>query len=691
MGLRHNAIHAMLANPHLAPFELVNKPCEEQTWTLIDHLMVIHKVKADDYIEDDPQASIVNMARRLASHYKWEDSGSRCVVLVKDGAAAPKPAVKVIREKQQLNLYPHIKFCRRNLGAIEYTMMKLLADMGMKNKLFLVTGSNGDSVEDDIIEGNLINNLVSFHQKYSDVQECMNESIVVMTPEDMKPIECETPEGCHTGSIDRPVGFNGVFVATFANPETIEVSTLRDACLQCKNIEADMLLVELANLLEGSVTVCSGDSDTVAVLTASGREGITLRLENKSYDEDQDMHTSTFGNTVFDIPENRSSEFPFNEMSSTDDRFRMMCDITAEDQHLLQTARKQHDSFEVFLDKHAKLDFKEMAIRLLYLNGIRGSVYYTLLAKFVFKSNVGNIFEDWPVIEVNCVSSDNMVGQIFRALDLTSDESLVSGYDSNEPRSTGKKRKMSCLEEKPATELHLDNSTENWVVNNKKRKMSCLGDKAATELNLDNSTENGVVNNKKDNKVMDGLKRLSSAYRKGMVPRGSYGRFLKLKQAGRHFFMQIKEKVTRNDTEQMENVFLMALCGTDYNYIPKGLGIKRLMTGVVTNSKCFFSWCKKMKSLLWNVSGCSCPKCNDYHKIGLELAKFTTVPAKTQAEQWTVADCELMVKTTKYACQMWKLKCPRPGLEYGLYVRDGVVEFIDKSSLGDLSVTCDAI
>ena len=224
MGLKHNAIHAMLANPHLAPFELVNKPCEQQTWTLIDHLMVIHKVKAVDYIKDDSEASIVNMARRLACHYKWEDSDSRCVVLVKDGAAAPKPAVIELRQKQVPD--PHIKFCRRNLCAIEYTMMKMLADMGMKNKLFLVTGSNGDSVEDDIIEGNLINNLVSFHQKYLDCQECKDESVIVTTPEDMKPLEWDTPDSYHIGSIERPAGFKGVFVATFVYPETVEYSIL---------------------------------------------------------------------------------------------------------------------------------------------------------------------------------------------------------------------------------------------------------------------------------------------------------------------------------------------------------------------------------------------------------------------------------------------------------------------------------
>ena len=45
-------------------------------------------------------------------------------------------------------------------------MMKLLANMGMKNKLFPVTGVKGDSSEDELLEGTSVDNLVSFHQKY---------------------------------------------------------------------------------------------------------------------------------------------------------------------------------------------------------------------------------------------------------------------------------------------------------------------------------------------------------------------------------------------------------------------------------------------------------------------------------------------------------------------------------------------
>jgi hypothetical protein len=116
----------MLANPHLAPFELIDRLWQQQDWTLIDHLMVIHKVKDSDYIEDDPQASIVSMARTLASCYISETA--QCVVLVKDGVGAQKLAVRESRLNRPP--LPHIAFCKRNLCAIEYTMIKLLADKG---------------------------------------------------------------------------------------------------------------------------------------------------------------------------------------------------------------------------------------------------------------------------------------------------------------------------------------------------------------------------------------------------------------------------------------------------------------------------------------------------------------------------------------------------------------------------------
>ena len=79
MGLKHNPRNAY-------------KPSPGADWTLI-----IHKVKDSHYIEGDSQASILSMARTLLCGYMSENAGSQCVVLVKDGVGAQKPAVREIR------------------------------------------------------------------------------------------------------------------------------------------------------------------------------------------------------------------------------------------------------------------------------------------------------------------------------------------------------------------------------------------------------------------------------------------------------------------------------------------------------------------------------------------------------------------------------------------------------------------
>ncbi len=157
----------------------------------------------------------------------------------------------------------------------------------------------------------------------------------------------------------------------------------------------------------------------------------------------------------------------------------------------------------------------------------------------------------------------------------------------------------------------------------------------------DDSTEYKAVLSKERGKVLNVLKWLSMAYIDGMVPRGSYGPFLRLNQAGQHFFVHMKLDVTGDQRERMVKLVFMALCGTDYNIILMGLGIKRLMTGVVTNYESFSSWCKELKSLLWGVGS---PWDCDYYDMGMKLAGFTKVPDKTRSKYWTEANCGLMAK-----------------------------------------------
>ncbi|KAK2811291.1 hypothetical protein Q5P01_000251 [Channa striata] len=69
MGLKHRSDSRDARQPDLAP--RLDEPLERQDWILIDHLMVIHKVKESDYVESEPATS-VNMARTLARNYMPE-------------------------------------------------------------------------------------------------------------------------------------------------------------------------------------------------------------------------------------------------------------------------------------------------------------------------------------------------------------------------------------------------------------------------------------------------------------------------------------------------------------------------------------------------------------------------------------------------------------------------------------------
>ncbi|KAI4792889.1 hypothetical protein KUCAC02_033084 [Chaenocephalus aceratus] len=670
----------MLANPHLAPFELIQGEFQRQDWTLIDHLMIVHKVWESDYIEGDPLASIASMARTLASGYLWETARSRIVVLVKDGERAPKPAMRDIRDKRPV--VPHIDFCMRNLGAVEYTMMKLMADVGMKDKLFLVTGGKGHSPRAEEPQGTPADIVVSFHHKFLAYKELEDNLVSLDVLEDLVPdIEmCDVDGSYVDGCVERPECTDGVFVATFADPESREVSILREACLGCTSTEADTLLVELANVLGGSVTVCSGDSDLVAVLTACGREGITLRMENRSYHEDREMHTSPFGELLCATPQERGSKLPRGELSSSELRFRALCDVAEEDQGLAHTQREQHVKFENIVAGNEKLGSEEEVARYLYVGGIRGSLYSLFLSRAT-DSNARNVFEELGRAVEQRAAGKNTVRFIFETLypPRASPESSSSESECYTLPYSRAKRRFSCPGDRvPEVELDegeehkaLPSEGENPPCSGEKRKFSHVEDRVP-EVELDDGEDCKAPRSKAHKQGLRGLLSLSKAYMQGRVPRGSHGRFLRLRRSGRHLSVRIKPEVVRDERERHEKLFFMALCGTDYNVMPMGLGIVRLMHAAVTERESFSSWCTELKGLLW---GTGSPLESEYHRMGMKLAGLAKLPEKTQSKYWTEVNCGLMARTTKYVCELWNLKRPIPGPEYGFSVRDGVVRF----------------
>ncbi|KAK2812292.1 hypothetical protein Q5P01_000047 [Channa striata] len=283
---------------------------------------------------------------------------------------AQKPSVRGIRSARATA--PHVEFCKRHLGEIEYAAMKLLADVGMKEKLFLVTGAEwGHGESSPGSSAGLDGDLVSFHFRYLDCRELEEDRSLLVAPDplaavagpeefsDLDPSYCD-------GEIRRPRGLSGLFVSTFARAGGERLATLREACRGCGGSEADTLLVELANALEGAVTVCTGDSDLVAVLTASGREGLTLRLDNRSYREDRAMHDSPFGELLGRTRERFGSGLPPGDASSRDGRFRALCDVQLGDEGLLPRAQELHEDFERILEDHGGASFRSEAVDYLY-------------------------------------------------------------------------------------------------------------------------------------------------------------------------------------------------------------------------------------------------------------------------------------------------------------------------------------
>lgn len=604
MGLRNNAIHAMLANPQLAPFDVITRPSDAQDWTLVDHLVNLYKVKPEDYVENNPKLSMMQMAKTLARHYLSEVSDTNFLVLVKDGEQAQKPAIRDTRTRR--TAAPHVDFCRRYLCAIEYQMLEMLADAGAKDKVALVTGAQGDCQINDVARC-WETTMVSFHKSYAESE-----------PRDRK-----GDDGGFKAerSTKRPKWHLGPFAATFAAPDKAGVLALWYACKTCVGTEADTLLVELANSLPGSVTVCSADSDVIAVLTARGRSGVILRMDNRSYRCDVEMHTSIFGDLILRSPEDQG-ETPPPDLSEREARFRTLCDLSADDvnndasMHL----RAQHDASEDALVKEynqCPIDVAEYLVS----GGIRGSLYSTYLSRR--ESSAAAALSLLVRAAKNGGRGVDVVTFLFETL-------------------------YPCTRDSP-------NATRG-----QKRVAS--------------DYDNFINESKRHKSDLRGMKRLARAYLSNAVPEGSHGRFLKLTHSGPFLYLRIKESLASDEADRNTKLTFMALCGTDYNFVPRGLGIKSLLTGAITNRQRFSEWCAHTRQLLRTPIALTDTKCHD---LALELAKITRISPVTYQKYWTVKICSLAIKTLAYTDQVWNLRKPKADVRYGLAMHaDGVARFI---------------
>lgn len=650
MGLKNRAVHMMLANSNLAPFELVNPPERRQDWVLIDHLMTIFKVKPDDYVEAEHKLSIVNMARTLASRYMPDIRKAKHVVLVKDGHGAQKPAVRDARDKYQPE--PHIQFCKDNLLAIEYTMMKLLCDAISDDKFFLITGANTNYVErttqgsgkvthEDCAVATNDGIVVSFHNAY--IEYLSREDDVSMLSEDYGLSDVDPNYA--DGKISRPEGVNGVFLVTFAEPGNRTLATLRDACLSCTSTEADTLMVELANILEGSVTISSGDSDVIAVFAACARPGVTLRMDNLSYTNGRKMHTSPFGELLFASRRNRTAPPSLQELTSAENRFRVLCDTEEGDDSIILDVRGLHDRWEsVFIAQRCDAGVSlETLARYLYLGGIRGSVYTEFLGR-LFTLSESETLEVVTGIE-----------GILRADTRARQAGDVFGYIFGD---------LSPCYRGRSTKRSRDDADSECAQQELEHVPVAQDFEHLIEHSVESNTSKVNTLTKKD---VVALKRLSKLYADALVPKGSHGRFLQLLQTKWHFHMRIRQDVFCSDLVRDAYVIFMILCGTDYNQSLPQMGSKRLMA--CASDERFPSWCQQLIQLWYSESQ------DDklYHDAALTLANMSAVPAGIVSKLWTPNRCSMIMKNMKYVYELWHLKHPTPGSEYGLVVIEGIV------------------
>nr|BBA49167.1 hypothetical protein ORF54-like [Oryzias latipes] len=652
MGLRHQALHGMLANPDVSPFKVIEKPSEQQDWILIDHLIVTHTVRESDYRESEPEMSVARMASYFASWYVRERAHGRCVVLVKDGPGAQKPSVR--EERANRTVPGHLKFCKAHLAEIEYGTMKLLADVGMRDSFFLVTGAVGESRWAQTA-GERASNLVSFHNERG------GEGASPLTEPDHFKIETlhfpVVDLSYCDGKTYRPEGTPGVFLTAFGSPEDERLQGLLKACVECRETEADTLMVELANALTGSVTVCTGDTDLIAVLAASGRPGLTLRLDNKSYTEDRAMHESPFGELLVEPAVRRTAN---RAPGATDDWLSALCDLGSAEHHLLPNgAAERHADLGRLLESHGGEAFKLSVYEFLYRGGVRGSVYVAFLSAF-FESDARS-----KLSELALESQKTYPPGTRSANTLRFAFTVLCGADDPKVLGAG-------------------NAPSSQLFGNAARSVE-RGSKRPREPEVDREGEAepeiGSDPQKTKVKITAGLKRTAKAYADGAIPESTHARYLRLARSGRHLFLRAKARAQEDQSVRSKHLLFMALCGTDYSFTPVGLGIKRLLSGAIRNREKFSSWCAKLVTALWSQDGedgGGSERSLEFRAMGEQLASLTGVPKSTSSKHWTGKKFEIMCRTLKYVCDLWTLKGPRIGPHYGFRVHDGVVRFIEE-------------
>lgn len=405
------------------------------------------------------------------------------------------------------------------------------------------------------------------------------------------------------------------------------------ACKKSSSTEADTLMVELANILPGSVMVCTSDSDAIAVLTACGREGLTLRLTNTSYRSNRPMHRAAFGDLFMDSL--TSGGLNDVDFESSDLRLQALYDVPCGD-NVGWEAEKRHAEWEQLLKLALGQSAQELGVqqlaRYLYQGGIRGSVYGEFL------NRVSELTTD----------RKNEVARIILS------------------RTTGRRGVM------PKSILH-----ETFELFRDCRRDAAAPSTSCESNNAKRSCDGLVIKDSETGQswkeMCASMHNLSKLYTEGKVPRYSNGRYLRLTAMSSHLYMRIKSEVIESEPLKHKFLMYMILFGTDYTRTFQGLGPKGLLKVGVNDL--FGSWCEELKAA-WQTDDPE-TSLKQYHGLYNKLAKMAKIPEKTRA-CCNAQLSSLTFRTMRYVYDMWRLTYPKADDSYGFYVdENNIMTFVE--------------
>lgn len=86
-------------------------------------------------------------------------------------------------------------------------------------------------------------------------------------------------------------------------------------------------------------------------------------------------------------------------------------------------------------------------------------------------------------------------------------------------------------------------------------------------------------------------------------------------------------------------------------YLPKGFGVRKLLTAAVAHTDTFSRWCDRLWEVIAKDGACQ----RECLELGVDLAYLSRVPKKTVLRDWTAEKCKSSFETMKYVFDLWSL------------------------------------